>query len=339
MNWSEFALATIVIPVIAFMVSTWIPGIMRKIQARIQLRVGPPVLTPGFWALIKFLYKERVKPYSPMPRLYNFIPVIGIVLMFFILLLTTPAWGEVLGLATLVALAGLVKVEEALYVFMGNLSQSIMSVRMPYPDRVKGAIMKGKSRRFYEQVAALRTIKLISIGSFPLYVGLFVPAVIAGTIGIGAVATYQGFDMSSFAIQDIFGLNPILFTVPGLFGAVAYFIGYMVILNEYPFSIMHTKADVIEGPTLEYASRARAGYYLMREMTLFVMSSVFVTLYIGIPPVVGWAIVPHLVLAMVLPVFAAVISAFTPVLTFRQIYPLSMGFSAVGIIGVLISVI
>ena len=339
MEWDTFALTTAVIPVVFFASSTYIPGIMRKIQARIQLRIGPPILTPGFWAIFKFIYKERITPVSPMPRLYHVLPVIGIFLMFFILLLTTPAWSGVLGLATLVAIAGLVKVEEALYIFMGNLSQSILSVRMPYPDRIKGAIMKGATRRSFEQVAALRTFKLISIGSFPLYLGMFVPAVMAGSISIMSVAAYQGFDTAAFGIRDIFSLSPLLFTAPGLVGALAYVAGYLVVLNEYPFSIMHTKADVIEGPSLEYAARARAAYYLMKEATLIVMSSIFVTLYIGLPPVVGWALVPHLLLCLALPVAAAIISAFTPVLTFKQVYPLSLGCTALGVVGVILAIL
>ena len=110
MEWQEFVLATVLVPIIFFAFSTYIPGLMRKIQARIQLRIGPPVLTPGFWAIFKFIFKERIEPVSPMPRLYHSLPVIGIFLMFFVLLLTTPAWDEVLGLTTLVAIAGLVKV-------------------------------------------------------------------------------------------------------------------------------------------------------------------------------------------------------------------------------------
>ena len=339
MEWQEFIIATIAVPISFFAFSTYIPGLMRKIQARIQLRIGPPVLTPGFWAIFKFIFKERIDPESPMPRLYHSLPVIGIFLMFFVLLLTTPAWEEVLGLATLVAIAGLVKVEEMLYIFMGNLSKSIMSVRMPYPDQIKGAIMKGKRRRYFEQIAAIRTLKLVSIGSFPLYIGLFIPAVVVGSIGIMSIATYQGFDTASFALGDIMNLSPLLFSAPGIVGAIAYFAGYMVVLNEYPFSIMHTKADVIEGPTLEYAARARAAYYLMREATIIVMSSIFVTLYIGIPPIIGWALIPHLLLCLVLPISAAILSAFTPVLTFKQIYPLSLGFTALGVVGVVLAIL
>ncbi|HPR41992.1 MAG TPA: NADH-quinone oxidoreductase subunit H [Candidatus Methanofastidiosa archaeon] len=339
MNWTNFILATVFVPIIAFVVSTWVPGIMRKIQARIQQRIGPPVLMPGFWAVLKFFYKKRIKPVSPLPRLYHSIPVIGIFLMFFIILLTNPEWRDILGLATLVALAGLIKVEEALYVIMGNLSNNIMSVRMPYPDLVSGATMKTRIRRNYEKIGVTRAFKLITVGSFPLYLGMFVPAVIVGSIGVMSIAGYQGFDMGSFTLSSIFDMRPLLFTLPGVVGAIAYFAGYLVIINEYPFSIMHTKADVIEGPTMEYAAAARAGYYLMREMTMFVMSSVFVTLYFGIPPALNWAMIPHIILAMILPVIAAIVSAFTPVLTFRQIYPLSLGFSAIGVIGVIVAIL
>ncbi|MBN1785565.1 MAG: NADH-quinone oxidoreductase subunit H [Candidatus Methanofastidiosa archaeon] len=339
MNWPDFVLATIFVPLIAFIVSTWVPGIMRKIQARIQQRIGPPVLMPGFWAVLKFMYKERIKPVSPLPRLFHSIPLIGIVLMFFIILLTNPEWDGVLGLTTLVALAGLIKVEETLYIVMGNLSDNIMSVRMPYPDLVSGSVMKAKVRRNFEKISVTRAFKLITVGSFPLYLGLFVPAVVAGSIGIMSIAKYQGFEIADFTLRGMYEMNPLILTVPGFIGAIAYFAGYLVILNEYPFSIMHTKADVIEGPTMEYASVSRAGYYLMREITMFVMSSVFVTLYFGIPPTLNLAMVPHIILAMILPVLAAIASAFSPVLTFRQVYPLSLGFSALGVIGVIVAIL
>jgi len=339
MNWTQFILATIFVPIIAFAVSTWVPGIMRKIQARIQMRIGPPVLLPGFWSVLKFFFKKRIDPVSPLPRLYHSIPVIGIFLMFFIILLTNPEWRDVLGLATLVAIAGLVKVEETLYIVMGNLSDSVLSVRMPYPDMVSGSTMKAKVRRNFEKISVTRAFKFITVGSFPLYLGLFVPAMIAGSIGIMSIANYQGFYSDGFTLKSIFDLNPLIFSVPGIIGAIVYFAGYLVIINEYPFSIMHTKADVIEGPTLEYAATARAGYYLMRETTMFVMSSIFVTLYFGIPPALSWAMIPHVILAMILPVLAAIVSAFTPVLTFRQVYPMSLGFSALGVIGVIVAVL
>ena len=58
----------------------------------------------------------------------------------------------------------------------------------------------------------------------------------------------------------------------------------MVLLNEYPFSILKAKADVIEGPLLEYASKYRAYVYISRGFLIFVLATVFTTLFLGMPP-------------------------------------------------------
>ena len=66
------------IPALAFAISTYIPGIQRKIEARIQQRIGPSILAPGFWAFFKFLFKETKMPDANLPRLYNLLPLSSI---------------------------------------------------------------------------------------------------------------------------------------------------------------------------------------------------------------------------------------------------------------------
>ena len=106
----EFIFATILIPLVALITGFLIPGLERKVQARIQQRIGPPILTPGFWAILKFFYKEKIKPNSPMPRLFHSLPIIGVFVMFFAVLFTTPEWWTVNALGTVVAVVGLLKV-------------------------------------------------------------------------------------------------------------------------------------------------------------------------------------------------------------------------------------
>ena len=65
---------SIIILAIAILVGSVLPGFERKIQARIQQRIGPPILTPGFWTLFKFAYKRKTEPNSPMPSLYVSLP-------------------------------------------------------------------------------------------------------------------------------------------------------------------------------------------------------------------------------------------------------------------------
>ncbi|HOC77529.1 MAG TPA: NADH-quinone oxidoreductase subunit H [Methanofastidiosum sp.] len=345
----EFIFATILIPLAALITGFLIPGLERKIQARIQQRIGPPILTPGFWAILKFFYKEKIKPNSPMPRLFHSLPIIGVFVMFFAVLFTTPKWWNVNALGTVVAVVGLLKVIEFLFMAIGSFSRSILSVSMPYADQIKGAVMKGDYRRFFEQQSVLRAFKMITVGSFPLYIAMFVPVILVKSINFSDIVQFQGFD-SSFIfpggiidlmyLEKILSLKPILFTFPGLIAGFVYFIGYIMVLNEYPFSIEKAKSDVIEGPSLEYASWARGGYYLMRESILFALSSVFITLFIGLPPTLNLTLlVVHCLLCLIMPILFSIVSAFSPIFTFKQVYPVSMGFTALGFLAMVVSLV
>lgn len=345
----EFIVATILIPLAALLTGFLIPGLERKVQARIQQRIGPPILTPGFWAVLKFIYKEKIKPNSPMPRLFHSLPIIGIFIMFFAVLFTTPEWWNVNTLGTVVAVVGLLKIIEFLFMAIGSFSRSILSVSMPYADQIKGAVMKGDYRRFFEQQSVVRAFKMITVGSFPLYIAMFVPVVLAKSIDIADIVKFQGFDPSFvfpggiidlMYLDKIMSLKPILFTFPGMIAAFVYFIGYLMVLNEYPFSIEKAKSDVIEGPSLEYASWARGAYYLMRESILFVLSSIFITMFIGLPPTLNLPLlVVHCILCLIMPILFSIVSAFAPIFTFKQVYPVSMGFTAIGLLAMVVSLI
>lgn len=311
--------------ILAFLVSIWLPGIERKfIHARIQQRVGPPISSPGIMAPIKFFYKNTIIPNSPMPNLYNVLPVISLLSILFIFLFIMPQMYVLGGLASIIAIVGLLKIEEVIYMFMGSLSKSILSVNMPFPDLAKGGKHLKATRSFLEELSSLRAFRLIAFGSFPIYIAFFVPVAIVKSIYIGDIVLYQQMN------------GPILFSVAGVIGALVYFIGYMILLNEYPFVILKTKADVIEGPLLEYASKYRAYVYLTRGFLIFVLASLFVTLFIGIPPnILSWTILLNIGVAILFPIAMALLSAFSPIFTFRQFYPVVAGVSILGILAII----
>lgn len=345
----ELILVTLIVPILALATGFIIPGLERKVQARIQQRIGPPILTPGFWGVFKFINKKAITPNSPMPRLFHSFPIIGVLVMLFAVLLTTPQWWSLNGLGTVVAVVGLIKVIEFLFMAIGSFSRSILSVTMPYADEIKGAVMKGEYRRFFEQQSVVRAFKMITIGSFPMYLAMFVPVVLVKSINFYDIVKYQGFNtgfvfpggiIDLMYLGKILELNPILFTFPGFVAGLVYFVGYIMILNEYPFSIEKAKSDVIEGPPLEYAAWARAGYYLMRQSILFALSSVFITLFIGLPPTLNLPLLlVHCLLCTIMPVLFSIVSAFSPMLTFKQIYPVSIGFSALGFLAMILSLL
>ena len=219
----------------------------------------------------------------------------------------------------MVGLAGLLKVEEASYVFMGSYSRSVMSADMPYPDVAVGAKPSGV-KTYFEDVAALRSLKMVTLGSFPYYAALAVPFAHAG----------------SLYVSDVLAHPPVILSLSGVVGVFVYFIGYNIIANNRPFDIVKPKVDVIEGPFMECASKWRALAYLMRGLVLFVPSSVFVTLYVGVPFDVTdpRLLAAHLAASTMLPSLAALMKAYSPVLTFRQIMPVSYRFTAVGLVAV-----
>ena len=313
--------------IVALIVSVWLPGIERKfVHARIQQRVGPPISSSGIMAPIKFFFKETIKPNSPMPRLYNALPLISILSVVFILLFIMPQLYIFAAFTSIIAIVGLLKIEEVIYMFMGSLSKSVMSVNMPFPDIVKGAKHPNTTRTFMEELSSLRAFRLIAFGSFPLYIALFVPVAMSKSIYISGIVQYQQLH------------GPVLFSLAGILGAIVFFIGYMILLNEYPFAILKTKADVIEGPLMEYAAKYRAYVYLTRGLLMFVLASLFTTLFLGIPPnLFSWNILITIGVALIFPILMAIMSAFSPIFTYKQFYPTVAGISIIGIVAIIAS--
>ncbi len=339
---ARLVVSSVIALVIATLYSLVLPGIERKIQARIQQRVGPPILMPGFWSVIKFTYKSKTEPIAQMPRLYKFLIGFGIGVVSLLLLFNTPYWWFVLGWGSILGIAGMLKLEEVLYVFMGSQSQSVLSTSMPVPDTVKGSKWPDIRREFNEQHSAERALKMMLIGSLPLYLALIVPFLVARSVNISAVVFAQNPAYYPFTSWLSFSLptNPVLFTVPGFIAAIVYFLGFVIILNEKPFSILKAKVDLIEGGVLEYAANLRAGYYVMRNLLMFALSSMFVTLFLGIPfdPFMPAMLLLNMVLSLILPIALSVLVAFSPIFTFRQIYPTAIGLSALGVLAMILAV-
>ncbi|MCS3900700.1 respiratory chain complex I subunit 1 family protein [Methanococcus voltae] len=309
------------IPLIAFAISTWIPGIQRKIQARIQQRKGPSLASIGYWGFFKALYKQTITPVSTMPKLYHFMPVLSFLTIWVILAMTSLTHFHIL--SNEIGIVGLLKIEEMTYIIMGALSSTVMGIRMPFKDLCKGGKGELSLRMTLEQLGAVRAFKMITVGSFPFYIATLLPFIPHGSIMLNTVVG-----------------NTFLFSLGGILGALAYFIGYMIMLKEYPFSIMHSKADVLEGPTMELSGRYRALYLAVREMLMITLGSLFATLYLGIAPDLlnPITIVLNFAVALLFPLMASVISAYTPVLTFKQVYPLSLLGTVIGLIGLILAI-
>ncbi|MGX8694135.1 MAG: respiratory chain complex I subunit 1 family protein [Methanobrevibacter sp.] len=322
-------LAVIATVLVCFIISTLLPGIERKyIHARIQQRIGPLVIAPGIMAPLKFMFKENIEVSSPVPGLYKILPIICFIVVLCLLIALTPQAYAIPALASLVAIVGLLKVEEICYVLMGALSKSVMSVRMPFPDLAKGGAHLNATRSFVEDISSRRSLRMITYGSFPLYLALFAPVTQARSIFLADIVAYQQLH------------GPFLFTVSGAIAAIVFFIGYMIILNEYPFSIIKAKSDVIEGPYMEYAAKYRAIVYLTRGFFMLVLGVLFSVLFIGVPPTItSWGIILNIIISLIFVFMMGILSAFSPVFTNRQLLPTILGTTLLGILAIVLGLL
>ena len=322
-------LAVVLTVLVCFVISTLLPGIERKyIHARIQQRIGPLVIAPGIMAPLKFIFKENVEISSPVPKLYKILPILCFIVVLCVLIALTPQAYQIPALASLVAIVGFLKVEEICYVLMGSLSKSVMSLRMPFPDLAKGGAHLNVQRSFVEDISAKRSLRMITYGSFPLYLALFAPVTAARSIFLQDIVTYQQIN------------GPFLFTVAGGIAAIVFFIGYMIILNEYPFSFIKAKCDVIEGPYMEYAAKYRSIVYLTRGFFMFVLGCVFSVLFIGVPPnVFSIGILVNIAVALIFVFMMGILSAFSPVFTNRQLLPTILGTTLLGVLSIVLGLL
>ena len=322
-------LAVVLTVLVCFVISTLLPGIERiYIHARIQQRIGPLVIAPGIMAPLKFIFKENVEISSPVPKLYKILPILCFLVVLCVLIALTPQAYQIPALASLVAIVGFLKVEEICYVLMGSLSKSVMSLRMPFPDLAKGGAHLNVQRSFVEDISAKRSLRMITYGSFPLYLALFAPVTAARSIFLQDIVRYQQIN------------GPFLFTVAGGIAAIVFFIGYMIILNEYPFSFIKAKCDVIEGPYMEYAAKYRSIVYLTRGFFMFVLGCVFSVLFIGVPPnVFSVGILVNIAVALIFVFMMGILSAFSPVFTNRQLLPTILGATLLGVLSIVLGLL
>ena len=320
-------LAIILTLIISLFIGVLIPGIERKyIQARIQQRIGPPVTSPGLWASIKFLYKENIEPNSTATGLYKAMPILCFIVVLAIFLALMPENYQFMAFASLIAIVGFLKVEEIAYVLMGSLSKSVMSINLRFPDHAKGAERPDLLVSSIEDISSSRSLRMIIFGSFPLYLALFIPAALSKSIYLADIVAYQQ------------AHGPFLFTLAGIIGTVVFFIGYMIILNEYPFSIIKAKSDVIEGPYMELASKYRTFVYLTRGFLIFTLGLLYSVLFLGIAPdIFSWKFIACIIVSIILPVIMAIVSAFSPIFTNRQLYPTVLTTSAIGVLAMVIA--
>ncbi|MFQ5867266.1 MAG: complex I subunit 1 family protein [bacterium] len=234
--------------------ASWID---RKVTARVQWRVGPPILQP-LYDFVKLLGKETIVPQGGSKLTFLLSPLFGL--------------AAVTIVSTLIWLV-MISPEET---FLGDLIVVIYLLAIPSISVIIGGFASGNP---LASLGASREMKMILAYELPFILAIFTPVIQAhGIIRLGELLRYQW-------ANSIF-LN----SWSGFIAFVVAIVCMQAKLALVPFDIPEAETEIIAGPYIEYSGVPLALYKLSRWMMLFVVPMFLVIMFMGGIIFSGWHI-------------------------------------------------
>lgn len=234
--------------------ASWID---RKVTARVQWRVGPPILQP-FYDLVKLSGKETIVPRGGAKLTFLTTPIVALSA---ITLVSTLTWRVLLSPQT---------------TFIGDLIVVIYLLTIPSIALIISGAASGNP---LASLGASREMKLILGYELPFILAIFVPVIKAGgIIRLGDLLAWQ-------RVNHIF--------LGSLSGFIAFIVAILCMqakLGLVPFDAPEAETEIIAGPYIEYSGTPLALYKLTRWMMLFVVPMFLVLIFMGGINFSGWHI-------------------------------------------------
>ena len=234
----------------AAVIGLLLAGIDRKILARMQKRIGPPIMQP-FYDFMKLLGKETIVPHAANRTAYLLAPVIGFVSLVVIsLFLPVFNFSAFSGKADLIVILYLLTVPAVALIIGGSASGS------PFAGI-------GISR----EMVAMMAYEL------PLVIVLL------------SVAKKVGGDSLCFSLQQIVEWQSVngcaLFQWSLIPAALAMLLVIPAEVGTQPFDVAEAETEICEGPLVEYSGAPLGMFKLNTAMKMFIMTSLFTSLFLG----------------------------------------------------------
>jgi NADH-quinone oxidoreductase subunit H len=225
------------------LLSTWVD---RKVTARIQWRVGPPLYQP-FADILKLLGKETF-----VPNVHKLAFISAPLLP----LIAVPIISTILWYLNINAYAG----------FTGDLVVVVLLLAVPSLALMIGGSV---SKNPLSALGARREIRLLLAYEVPFVIAVSALAVKTGSILIGKLISHQA----------IHGMN-----IGSVSGAIAFFVSLMAAqaqLGFAPFESTEAEQEIESGPLLEYSGYLLAAFKLTKAMMLYLLPVFLITFFLG----------------------------------------------------------
>lgn len=227
------------------LLASWID---RKVTAKVQYRVGPPLLQPLI-DIVKLLGKETLIPAGSSKITFLMAPVIGL--------------ASVILVSTLLWINNIYPAKS----FLGDLIVVLYLLVIPSISIIMGGFA---SRNPLASLGASREMKLVLGYELPFILATLVSVIKSGyTFRLGEILDFQtqnGAFVGSWS---------------GALALIVAIICMQAKLALVPFDIPEAETEIIGGPLIEYSGSGLAIYRLMKNMLMFTVPFFLIIVFIG----------------------------------------------------------
>jgi NADH-quinone oxidoreductase subunit H len=221
----------------------------RKMYAKMQNRVGPPLVQP-FADFIKLLSKEDITPEGVETTPYNLIPVFA-----FAAVATAFIYIPICTTATPIG-------------FQGDLLLVLYMLTLP---TILMFLVGWYSRNVFAAIGAYRAVSQLFVYEVPLFIAALGPAIWVGSWSLSDIVSFQQHNLWILLIQPI--------------GFVIAIICLQAKLERIPFDIPEAETEIVGGPLVEYSGRKLAMFRVAADMLMVTGAALIAALYLGGPSI------------------------------------------------------
>jgi len=217
----------------------------RKVYARMQNRVGPPIFQP-FADLVKLLGKEDIIPRNVDRVLFQYTPLIAFAAVM-TPIFNIPIWSV-----------------KALFPLQGDLLITLYLLTIP---TLALFVIGWSSVSLYPLVGGFRAATMLFGFEVPFILTCLSAGVIAGSWSISDITAH-------LALQPV----GMLVLVPGFIIAL---LALEAKLERTPFDIPHAETEIVGGTLTEYSGKKLAVMHLVDDIGMVVGSSLLAAIFLG----------------------------------------------------------
>ncbi|MEA3454425.1 MAG: complex I subunit 1 family protein [Candidatus Caldatribacteriota bacterium] len=227
------------------LLASWID---RKVTAKVQYRVGPPLLQPLI-DIVKLLGKETLIPAGSSKITFLIAPVIG--------------FASVILVSTLLWINNIYPAKS----FLGDLIVVLYLLVIPSISIIIGGFA---SKNPLASLGASREMKLILSYELPFILAILVTVIKSGfTFRLGEILTFQA--QNGAFVRSWSGTLALIVAI----------ICMQAKLALVPFDIPEAETEIVGGPLIEYSGSGLAIYRLMKNMLMFTVPFFLIIVFMG----------------------------------------------------------